>query len=62
MLRTNVQSKGPIELLGHPEILVPVLVFIIILTGGIAFRNLIKRNGANFEVDSKLGKFKSSVK
>ena len=61
VLRTNVQSKGPIELLGHPEILIPVLVFIILLTGGIAFRNLIKRNGANFEVDSKLGKFKAQL-
>ena len=61
VLRTNVQSEGPIELLGHPEILIPVLVFIIILTGGIAFRNLIKRNGANFEVDSKLGKFKAQL-
>lgn len=61
VLRTNVQSTGPIELIGNPEILVPVLTFTILFAGGAAFRSLIKRNGATFEIDSKIGKFKAQL-
>lgn len=61
ILRTNVQSTGPIELLGNPEVLIPVLTFVTLFAGGTTFRNLIKRNGATFEIDSKIGKFKAHL-
>lgn len=60
-LRTNVQSPGPIELLGNPDILIPVLTFVTIFSGGFAFKNIIKRNGADIEINSKLGKFKAKL-
>lgn len=60
-LRTNVQSPGPIELIGKPEVLIPILTFVTLFAGGRSFRNLIKRNGANIEVDLKNGKFKAQL-
>lgn len=60
-LRTNVQSPGPIELVGNPDILIPVLTFVTIFSGGFAFKNIIKRNGADIEINSKLGKFKAKL-
>ena len=61
VLRTNVQSTGPIELLGNPAVLIPVLTFITIFAGGAAFKNLIKRNGADVEIDFKGNVFKSRL-
>ncbi|HEL0615901.1 TPA: hypothetical protein TUU97_001157 [Streptococcus equi subsp. zooepidemicus] len=60
-LRTNVQSPGPIELIGNPEILIPILAVVILFAGGATFRNLIRRNGANIEFDSKFAKFKAQL-
>lgn len=54
-LRTNVQSKGPIEFLGDPDILVPVLTFLSLLLGGRYFGNIIKRNGGKIELDLNKG-------
>lgn len=61
ILRTNVQSTGPIELLGNPAVLIPVLIFITIFAGGAVFKNLIKRNGADIEIDFKGNIFKARL-
>lgn len=61
ILRTNVQSRGPIEFLGDPTTLAILLTFVLLFTGGIAFKQLIKRNGANVEVDLKGAKFKAQL-
>lgn len=61
VLRTNVQSTGPIELLGNPTVLIPVLTFITLFAGGAAFKNLIKRNGADVEIDFKGNVFKARL-
>lgn len=61
ILRTNVQSPGPLEFLGPPELLIPILTFVTLILGGTTFHKLIKRNGATFEIDSKIGKFKAHL-
>lgn len=60
-LRTNVQSKGPIEFLGDPTILVPVLTFLSLLLGGHQFSKVIKKNGGKIEFDFISGTAKTIV-
>lgn len=55
ILRTNVQSKGPIEFLGNPDVLVPVLIFVSLLLSGYYFGSIIKRNGGEIKIDFKSG-------
>lgn len=60
-LRTNVQSKGPIEFLGDPLVLVPVLTFLSLLLAGQKFGNVVKSRGGKIEIDLKTGKASASM-
>ncbi len=61
ILRTNVQSTGPIEFLGDPVTLSILLTFASLFLGGTAFKSIIKRNGANVEVSLKVTKIKAQL-
>ena len=60
-LRTNVQSKGPIEFLGDPEVLIPLLTFLTLLLAGYRFDRAVKRNGGKIELDLKNGKASATL-
>lgn len=55
-LRTNVQSKGPIEFLGDPAVLIPVMTFLTFMLIGYNLKRQIKKNGGKIEIDFKSGK------
>ncbi|WP_449456979.1 hypothetical protein [Streptococcus suis] len=55
-LRTNVQSKGPIEFLGDPAVLLPVMTFLTFMLAGYNLKRQIKKNGGKIEIDFKTGK------
>ncbi|HEQ9028310.1 TPA: hypothetical protein VID54_001536 [Streptococcus pyogenes] len=61
ILRTNVQSSGPVEFLGDPMTLAVLLTFVLVFAGGFAFKHHIKKNGAEIEVDLKGAKIKAKL-